>query len=92
MTKKQRHEVYKKALRQVEIKNFLNVYSICGAIKRTCFDKGNFISTSILLDEFPEFALFKPDDKDQFYYWFRVDDLQTRQIVIDFCILMTKTK
>ena len=89
MTKKERNKVYKGALNEVEIKNFLDKYSICAAIKNTSWMMGEFVSSDSLFEVFPEFYLFKPYRKDQFSYWLNPYDLQTRQIILDFCIEMT---
>jgi len=39
--------------------------------------------------EFPEFFMFKPKRELKHGYWLPEDDLQTRQIILDFCIEMT---
>jgi len=91
MTTKKRNKIYKGALEEVEIKNCLDKYSICAAIKNTSLRVGEFVSSDSLFEVFPEFYLFKPSRKDQFIYWLASDDLQTRQIILDFCILMTES-
>lgn len=96
MTKKQRHRIYKKALTLLnKQKKPYPAYplSLCMAIRDT-FNQ----STCPLLiygvpKELVEFHLFRPRIaviKRHRGYWLKRDDLQTRQIILDFCIEITK--
>jgi len=89
MTKKQRNEVYKKALISLEEESshhFSNSYSICRALE----DHSDYYAGDSLVPFFPEAELFNPNiNTNTGEYWLPKKDLQTRQIILDFCIEMT---
>lgn len=81
MTNKQRREAYKIA--QEIISQGGN--GLCYALKISGFEDAFYSMLSC-----PEAKLFKP--KKPCWYWLPIEDIQTRLIILDFCILMTKTK
>ena len=81
MTNKQRREAYKIA--QEIISQGGN--GLCYALGHSGFEDSYYSMLSC-----PEAKLFKP--KRYGWYWLPIEDIQTRLIILDFCILMTKTK
>ena len=91
-TKKQRHEIYKKALKLLGKKRFI---CICLYVASDLF-----LTEEINKENFPEFFLFQPQTVSHFGAWDFFDDdeiscyspeyIFPRQIVLDFCIEMTK--
>lgn len=85
-TTKQRNKIYKKALRLLP--GILESGSgICLSIREAGGDN-NAYSKDLARGVLPELYLFMPDEK--VWFWFDENDLQVRQIVLDFCILMTE--
>lgn len=82
-TTKQRNEIYKKALKYLPETTNLGVsFSLCKAMSH---------ATDLSMDDsmsLEEILLFK--ERDCQSYWLEFNDLQTRQIILDFCILMTE--
>lgn len=83
-TKKQRNEIYRKALKHLP-NVFNNGSGICHSIRLGGGDNNAYFEDT-RREYLPEFALFEPDGP----YWSWFDNLQERQIVLDFCILMTE--
>ena len=89
MTKKQRNEIYKKALEILPTKGIhkpTNSFSLCWALVYA-LDSEEYHLPS-MLPELKEFDLFNPHN-DEDCFWLGYRDLQTRQIILDFCIEMT---
>lgn len=88
--KKQRHLIYKKMLKNLpNIKTVFGNYSLCLVLMRL-IDPGNSLLYFTIPEEFKELISFKPENKTYYEYWFPGNDLETRQIVLEFCIEMTK--
>lgn len=85
MTKEERHEAYKTALKILK-KYFNTGNRMCFALQEAGFTYGNFKKSHC-----PEMWLFVPtlDQQEDWWYWLPYEDLQTRQIILDFCIEMT---
>lgn len=96
MTTKQRHRIYKKALMLLnkQKKTYPECpLSLCMAIRDAIRQSDCLLFLFIIPEELVEFHLFKPRKaaiKRHRGYWLKEDDLQTRQIILDFCIEMTK--
>ena len=91
MTKKQRHKVYKKALVHYNKSiKYLLEYDIAKGLCECIAKAANTHYTNIYFSNYEEFKMFEPDIHGIF--WFDKHDTLTRQIILDFCILMTKTK
>ena len=97
-TKKQRNAIYKKGLKMLQ-----SEYFICHALS-TVVDKNHngYHSHKEIAEMFPEIKLFSPDDEglswpffdkkeeDFLYNHDRQSYIFPREIVLDFCIEMTK--
>ena len=98
LSKKQRHEVYKKALSiLLDEDSTKYIYwrnnCICHCIMNAKYKNLSSYSDDIFYSIFPEFNIFKPeleevDEYESLSYWF--DDRLQREIVLDLCIEMTK--
>lgn len=92
-TTKQRHEIYKKALSLLPLEGFL-----CHAMqKATGVTSGQWY----FLENFPEFKMFAPNGEYRFVWnlterpgasVYDEDNKLPRQIILDFCILMTENE
>lgn len=90
MTKERRHKLYKKALELLPTKGihkFTGSYSLCWALVYGLDKEYCRIPSELPILE--EFNLFNPN-KPLEAFWLTKRDLQTRQIILDFCILMTE--
>lgn len=103
--KKQRHAIYKKALKcfdekTTEFSNGLrvdfNVYDyICWSIQYGALGSiFNVISTTEILESFPEMEMFEPvvRTNENTVSWFKGNKKGklSREIVLEFCIIMTR--
>lgn len=87
-TTKERNEIYKKALGVYQEYHCTSLtLGLCYAIRKiTGNDSHYFESERRVL--FPEFDMFFDDWG--FYIGYEKEAFQTRQIILDFCILMTE--
>lgn len=85
-TKKQRHEIYKRALNE---KNF--DAGLCYALLDAAKECGGSWESHKL---FPEFFLFRTSENPKYDYWYgdaiKGIGNEIREIVLEFCIEMTK--
>lgn len=83
MTKKQRHEIYKKAL-----KNYRMFDGLCYTLDNSGFgEKAYYLDDPIIkTNPAKEFTLFKPLEDYELYF---PCDSKTREIVLEFLIQMT---
>jgi hypothetical protein len=83
-TKKQRNEIYRKALEFLCDRFSESFAGICWCIIESCDG-----CPGDVLDEFPEFGLFKPDLNEDGIFWWRENDFASRETALLFMIAMT---
>jgi len=90
LTKKQRKEVYKKALKRIE--TYHNRY-LCTSISEVMIRKNRYVSTYQVPSIFPEIKLFEPT-KQQINSanlgWWNDNNREIRVVALELCILMCK--
>lgn len=85
-TKKERHEIYKKAIAHDQ----LYMFGICFVVSKIV---GNNECYYRMGTEYPELYLFRPEENtppNSYWNYGRADQLKTRKVILQFCIEMTK--
>lgn len=91
-TKKQRHEIYKKAYNQFITRESENNYNnICGVIDFITQYNGCYLCSIKMDVYFPELWMFNDMGiNNRFWEFEDADKEETRKLVLSFCIYMTK--
>lgn len=101
LTSEEKIKVYKRAIKELERNhrdfrkyNLSGSHSLCSNIKnsyRKIF--GSFLHTAFIKDLFPEFELFRPEDKSYCSdYWWDQHDYKSRIACMLLCIQIAKSK